>query len=183
MDHAAPAYGPTHRALHWIMAALIFGLIAVGLYIPTIGDAPELEAYKMRVYDLHKWTGIAVLALVLWRLAIRLRRRPEPAEGLAPWELKASKIAHAALYALMIAMPLTGWTSSSALGFPVVWLGVLPLPDLVPRHTELGFFLLAVHQTLAWVLIPLLAAHVAAVVWHVAVRKDGVLRRMVSGGA
>jgi cytochrome b561 len=181
MATADGAYGRTHRALHWIMAALIFGLIGVGLYIPTIPDDPAFNDYKMRVYDLHKWTGIAVLALAVWRLVIRVRRPPAPAEGLADWERTASKAAHWAIYALMIAMPLTGWTSSSALGFPVVWLGVLPLPDLVPRNADLGFALLAVHQTLAWVLIPLLTIHVFAVVWHVAVKKDGVLQRMVSG--
>jgi cytochrome b561 len=183
MATTSASYSPAQRRLHWIVAILIFALIAVGLYIPTISDDPAWNDYKMRVYDVHKWTGILVLVLALGRLALRLRRPVAPDPGLLPWERTLSKVVHGSLYALMIAMPLLGWTSSSALGFPVVWFGVLPLPDLVPRHTELGFALLRAHQTLAWALIALLALHVAGALWHAVVRKDGVLRRMTGGAA
>lgn len=182
MPKPQATYAPTQRALHWVMAALIFALIGLGLYIPTI-ETPteELKAWKMQVYDAHKWTGIVVLALALWRLRLRLRRPVAPAPGLTGWERRASSVTHRLLYALMIAMPLAGWASSSALGFPITLFGVLPLPDWVPVNTPLGFALLRVHQNLAWVMIGLVALHLGAVAMHRFVWRDGVLARMTGG--
>jgi cytochrome b561 len=178
MPTPAPDYAPLQRRLHWIIAAAMFALILVGLWIPTV-NAETDRAFKDQLYMLHKSTGMVVFALAVWRLVVKLRRPVAPAEGLTPFEAAASRYAHKALYALMIAMPLAGWTSSSALGFPVTVFGALPLPDLVPKNAPLGFFLLAVHQWLAWVLIPLLAVHVAAAVYHYVFRGDRVLQRML----
>lgn len=171
-------YAPLQRGLHWGMAAIIFGLILVGLWIPTVSAETD-RAFKDQLYLIHKSFGAILLALALVRLAVKLRRPVAPVEGLTAFERMASRRTHQLLYALMIAMPLAGWTSSSALGFPVVVFGVLPLPDLVGRNSELGFALLAAHQNMAWVLIAVLALHVGAAVFHHTVRKDRVLRRML----
>ncbi len=176
-------YAPVQRALHWLMAAMIFGLIGVGLWIPTVGDDPADRPFKDLLYDIHKWTGIVVLALAVWRLRLRMTRPVADVPGLTRFEAFASRRAHQLVYLLMILMPLTGWASSSALGFPVVWLGVLPLPDIAPRDTALGFRLLDVHRTLAWTLIVVLAVHVGAALRHHFVQKDGVLRRMLGGAS
>jgi cytochrome b561 len=75
-------------------------------------------------------------------------------------------------------MPVSGWLLSSAGGVSVVWFGVLPLPDLVPRHTLTFGMLRTLHHWLAWTLIAVLALHVAAVVHHDLLRRDGIFRRM-----
>jgi cytochrome b561 len=79
---------------------------------------------------------------------------------------------------LLIVMPLSGWTMSSAAGVSVLWFGAVPLPDLVPRDPALFETLKTTHHVLARLLIAVLILHVAAVVHHDVLRRDGVFRRM-----
>ena len=90
----------------------------------------------------------------------------------------AAHAGHAALYGLMVVIPLSGWLMSSAKGFQTVWFGVLPIPDLVGKDKELGDLLQQVHQALNLLLMLTLAGHVAAALWHHFVLKDDTLRRM-----
>ena len=83
------------------------------------------------------------------------------------------------MYVLFFVVPLVGWAQSSAKGFPVVWFGVLPLPDFVPKDKELGELLEDVHAALAWTLCAIVVVHVAAALEHHFRRHDGVLRRML----
>jgi cytochrome b561 len=70
---------------------------------------------------------------------------------------------------------------SSAFGFPVVYLGLIPLPDLVPVDRALAARLQRLHFTLAMALLALVAAHAAAALYHHLVRRDDTLRRMWPG--
>jgi len=90
----------------------------------------------------------------------------------------AAHAGHAALYGLMIVIPLSGWLMSSAKGFQTVWFGVLPIPDLIGKDKAMGDWLKEVHEALNVLLMMTLAAHVAAALWHHFVRKDDTLRRM-----
>ena len=86
---------------------------------------------------------------------------------------------HYLLYALIFAIPLSGWIMSSATGLQTVWFGVLPLPDLVGRDKILGDYLLQVHQGLNIVLFALLAVHIAAALKHHFISRDEVLLNML----
>ena len=79
---------------------------------------------------------------------------------------------------LFFAIPLAGWAYSSAAGFPVVYFGVLPLPDLVGRDAELADQLKLLHRLLAYGLAALIAVHLAAVIKHHFLDTDGLLHRM-----
>ena len=86
------------------------------------------------------------------------------------------------LYALMLVIPLSGWIYSSATGVSVVYLGLVPLPDLVPegpgrRQSAAP----VVHQTLNFTLAAVVTLHVAAALKHHFVDRDGVLARMLPG--
>jgi cytochrome b561 len=85
---------------------------------------------------------------------------------------------HLLLYVAFFAVPLTGWAMSSAKGFPIVWFGVLPLPDFVPKDHDLGELLEEVHEALAWGLAALVLAHVAGALKHHFVDRDGLMARM-----
>jgi cytochrome b561 len=76
-------------------------------------------------------------------------------------------------------VPLTGWTMSSARGFPVSWFGFFTLPDLVPKSKPLYDALVTTHVTLAWTLVAVVALHVGAALKHHFYLKDDVLRRML----
>jgi len=68
---------------------------------------------------------------------------------------------------------------SSAKGVPTVWFGVLPLPDLLEKDKALGHFLKEVHEALNYLLLLLLAGHVAAALKHHWIDKDDILNRML----
>lgn len=169
-------YTSTAIFLHWLAALGLVGTFALGLYMQELPLSPA----KLQLYSWHKWAGIALLALVVARLAWRLANRP-PAlpEGTGRLAGLAAHAGHWLLYGLMLAIPLSGWMMSSAQGFPVVWFGVLPLPDLVGRDRELGALLKDVHITLNYVLLAVVIGHVAAALHHHFVRRDGILGRML----
>lgn len=163
------------RLLHWLMALLLVGLVALGFYLSSLPFSPR----RLQLVAWHKWAGVTVFALVLVRLAWRLTHPPPPLpSGTALLVRRMAALAHWLLYALMFLMPVSGWLMSSAKGVPTVWFGLLRLPDLVARDKALGDALHAVHETLAWSLCGLVALHVAAALKHHFIDRDGLLLRM-----
>ena len=165
--------------LHWMIAVLMLATLGVGL---TFEDMPFSMA-KLQLINYHKWAGVTVLLLAGLRLAWRLiRRPPPPLASLEAWEEKLSQLAHLALYLLMFAIPLSGWIMSSAKGYPVVYLGVIPLPDLIPKQPkEVAEQLKEVHELLAWGFIGLLGLHIAGALKHQWLDKKPILYRMGLG--
>jgi cytochrome b561 len=168
-------YHPLAQALHWITALAVLGLLGVGLWMTGL----PLGFTKLHAYNWHKWVGLVVLALTVCRLLWRWRHPPPPLPGtIARWQIALAPVAHWALLLLLLAMPLTGWSMSSAAGVSVTWFGLLLLPDLVPRDPGLFEALRTAHHVLSRLLIAVLILHVAAVVHHDVLRRDGVFRRM-----
>lgn len=169
-------YTKTAVALHWLIALLIFATFPLGLYMADL----HLSPLKLRLYNYHKWIGIIVLALALIRLYWRTTHRP-PAmpETMKKWEKVAAHAMHHALYLLILVVPVTGWLMSSAKGFQVVLFGVLPLPDLVGKNKELGDLLKEIHETLNYLMLGLVVAHVAAAFKHHLIERDDILARML----
>jgi cytochrome b561 len=95
------------------------------------------------------------------------------------WQRRAASATHAALYVLMFAVPFSGWIYSSATGVSVVYLGLLPLPDLVAKDRALAGVLSAVHATLNFALFALVCMHAGAALRHQLVDRDAVLTRML----
>src|SRR3954469_23848824 len=92
-------YSPAQKWLHWSMAVLILGMIAIGLTMTNLGDGP----LKDRLYELHKSIGLTVLALALVRIAVRRRRGAPPLEpGVPAWQRFAAHASHYALYGLIV---------------------------------------------------------------------------------
>ena len=171
-------YTATAIALHWVVAALLVAGIGIGLVMTGLPNGIT----KLKLYNWHKWLGASVLALTLLRLAWRLGHAPPPLPPMAAWQRRAAATLQAALYALCLAVPLLGWAYSSALGFPLVWLGVLPLPDWVPQDRALAQALKPWHAAGAWLLVLLAGGHVAAALKHQWLDRDGLLRRMAPWG-
>ena len=132
---AVKHYTGTAKVLHWLMAILLFGLLALGSYMQDLPLSPE----KLQFYSWHKWAGVSAFLLVLLRLLWRITHRPPALPETMPKLLQfAAHAGHLALYGLMLAIPLSGWLMSSAKGFQTVWFGVLPIPDLLDKNKELG---------------------------------------------
>jgi cytochrome b561 len=168
-------YTRTAVALHWLIAALVLSAVFMGWTMTEMAISPA----RLKTYNYHKWVGVTVLALAVLRLAWRLTHRPPPLEKMPRWQQLAAHGGHWLLYALLLAVPMAGWVYSNATGFPVVYLGKLPLPNLVGRDRELAALWQNVHVVLATVLVGVVAVHVLAAVQHHFRHKDDTLRRML----
>jgi cytochrome b561 len=179
----AARYTPVAIGLHWLLALLILGALGLGLYMTGLPFSPQ----RVRFYSWHKWTGIAILLLsavrLLWRLGHPPPGVPDFVLAAMPrWQRTGRTISHRLMYLLFFAVPLLGWAQSSALGVPVVWFGVLPLPDFVPVDRALAEqWLQPLHRAGAYLLAAVSVLHVAAVVKHQWIARDGLLRRMWPG--
>jgi cytochrome b561 len=172
---AEPDYHPVAMALHWITALAVLGMLGLGLWMTGL----PLGLTKLYAYNWHKWIGVIVLVLTVSRLLWRWRHPPPPLPAaVARWQAVLAPLAHWALLLLLLAMPMSGWLMSSAAGVSVFWFGYIPLPDLVPRDPALFEALRTTHHALSRLLIAVLALHIAAVVHHDLLRRDGVFRRM-----
>ena len=173
---ADPRYDPFTMALHWLLAALIVGSFGVGLYMTGLPFSP----LRLKIYSWHKWAGVTILALSALRLLWRLGHSP-PAlpPGMSALQLASYRISHTLMYLLFFAVPLSGWAYSSAMGMPVAWFGVLPLPDFVPvDHAFAEAVLQPLHRNCAFVLAGVTLLHVVAVLKHHWIDRDGLLKRM-----
>ncbi len=164
-------------ALHWLLALMIVGAFGVGVYMSDLPVSP----IRLKLYNWHKWAGVTILALSALRLLWRLTHRPPTDAPMPGWQASAAHATHGLLYALFFAVPLVGWAYSSAAGFPVVWFGVLPLPDFVPVDKALAEAIKPWHGNLAWALAGLVALHVAGALKHQLIDRDGLLDRMRPG--
>ncbi|HEX5363790.1 MAG TPA: cytochrome b [Gallionella sp.] len=172
-------YSNTAIALHWLMALLIFAAFPLGLYMHDLPLSPT----KLQLYSYHKWIGITVLLLAVFRVMWRATHTP-PAlpDSLPRWQQLASHATHQFLYVLIFAVPLSGWLMSSAKGFKTLWFGVLPLPDLVGKDKALGELLGNLHASLNYLLLAMVVLHVAAALKHRLIDRDDVMNRMLPTG-
>lgn len=169
-------YTTTAKALHWGMAALLIGLLGLGIYMHDLPLSPD----KLQLYAWHKWAGVSAFLLVLIRLAWRMAHRPPALPETMPKRLQlAAHVGHGVLYGLMLAIPLSGWLMSSAKGFQTVWFGILPIPDLIDKDKVLGDLLQQIHMSLNMLFIVVLVGHIAAALKHHFIDKDAILARML----
>jgi cytochrome b561 len=169
------AYRPAAKLLHWITALAVFGLLALGLWMTGL----PISLLKLQAYAWHKWIGLSVLMLTVLRLAWRWHAPPPPLPTtVTRWERRLAPLGHWALLVLLLALPISGWLMSSAGGVAIYWFGLVPVPNLVARDPKLAELLVTIHHWLAWSLMAVLALHLAAIVHHDVMRRDGILRRM-----
>jgi len=169
-------YTTTAKGLHWLMAVLLIGLLALGFYMQDLALSPE----KLKLYSWHKWAGVTAFLLVFVRLAWRVTHLPPALPASMPKLMQlAAHAGHLALYGLMIAIPLSGWLMSSAKGFQTVWFGLLPIPDLLDKNKETGDLLQTVHMSLNFLFVAVLVGHVGAALKHHFIDKDDILTRML----
>ena len=168
-------YNPGLRALHWLMAALIFVALPLGVWASLLPRGEQ----RSEVLLIHKSIGVTVLGLValriVWRIITGARAYAEPLGRLTH---AAARGGHLALYALMIAMPVSGYLTSTAGGNAVSWFGLFTLPRVVGKDKFLDEAASWAHLVFAWVIAFVLAAHLGAVVWHAVIKRDSVLTRM-----
>lgn len=171
------SYGLVAKSFHWVIALLVIGLLALGLYM-SAQEPPTPQVFKL--YALHKSLGITVLALAVLRVLWRLyNAHPLPLPNHKAWEKALAKAVHALLYLSLFLMPLSGWVMSSAKGFSVSVFNLFTLPDFVSRSDSLADAAKEVHEIAAYTLIAIVVLHAAGAIKHHVIDKDSTLRRML----
>ncbi len=175
-------YPVSMRILHWLMAAIILGMIVAGLTMVSLDD--KVPAKFAVFYPWHKSFGMLVLILVFVRLVTRARSIvPALPTGLTGWEITAAKAAHVALYVLMIAVPCMGYSMSSSYtqSDGVFFFGV-NLPELLPKNDARFEVFQWLHRVLAFTLLGIITIHALGALKHRFFDKDrrnDVLSRML----
>jgi cytochrome b561 len=169
-----PRYAPFAVALHWIVAALVLLQVTWGWLMQEVPKVPA--GLRADTFNVHKSTGLVLLALMLFRLGWRLRHPPPSLDGLPRWQRTAARVNHLLLYAVLLLMPIAGYLGSEWSGYPVKWFG-LTLPSWSGPHPALKDAMSDVHLALGVVLVVAVAVHVTAVLLH-ARAGDEVATRM-----
>ncbi len=184
MNSPSNRYSAVAIVLHWTIAALIL----TNLYLGLTFDGKHGMAL-FRALQLHKSLGLTVLLLSLVRLTWRLTHKAPPLPGHMPaWEKFGAQAAHWGLYALMVAIPLTGWAivSASPTNIPTLLYNKVPWPHLgfihdmaMPARKALEEQFGETHELLAFATIGLLVLHIGAALKHQFFDKDEVLSHML----
>ena len=168
-------YTRTAIALHWTVGALVVTALAMGWIMTDMASSP----LKLEVYSWHKWIGVTILALFFARALWRLTHRVPALVPMPAWERSAALLSHGLLYLMLLVQPLTGWLYSNAAGRPIVYLGLIPLPNLVNKDRELAATLKSIHDAGGVVLAILVGLHLLAALKHHFIDRDDTLRRML----
>ena len=176
MNQPRHAYGAVAIGLHWLVFALVTANWLLGPYMADLPLSPQ----KLKYFSWHKWIGVTVFLLAVFRVAWRLSHPPPPLPLLVPpWQRHLARASHLTLYLLIFAVPVSGWLYSSASGVPTVYLGWIQLPDLVGRDKALAELLKQVHILLNTALLAVVFVHAAAAFKHHFLDHDDVLARML----
>jgi cytochrome b561 len=178
LQNTEQRYGAVALALHWLMAAVLIVLLAMGLYMASLPDV-GFDTRKIALILSHKELGLLALLLAALRLAWRVGNvLPKLVDSLPDWQKLIARFVHLCFYGLMFALPITGWLMSSAAGFPVSLFGLFDLPDLVPHSDRWFRAYVEIHKWLGYALIVCIVVHAAAALRHHFVFKDETLRKM-----
>lgn len=188
MSEPARRYTRVAAVLHWLVAALIAVNVGLGLAADELPDEwvrPDI--------DLHKSIGLTVLGLVLMRILWRASHPPPPLpRSYSRLERVGAHVAHAALYGLILLLPISGWLHDSAfkdaaahplrIFWVIPWfrIGAIEHLDAATKETVHSQFF-ALHVWSGYVLYGLVAVHVIGALKHQFVDREAELQRMRIG--
>lgn len=173
------AYGIVHKILHWLIAILVFGLFALGLWMV---DLDYYSAWYKTAPDLHRSFGIVVVALMIVRLVLKqVRKGPLPLESHSAWERLLAKVVHCLLYVLVISMFISGYLITTVKGQGLDFFSLFTIPATIEDVENLDDIAAEVHELAAFTIIGLVGLHVLGALKHSFIDRDGTLRRMFKG--
>ena len=174
------------RFFHWLFVLLFLAQVPAGIMmiVPAVmGDFPVLPGVEQSTVDafyvFHKGLGAVLLVVVLARLLWRLTHRAPPLPASMPeLERRIAVATHWFMYLLMVVAAVTGYVHVIGLGFPIELLDALGVPPLIPRMERLAVISSFVHRFTVFILVGVVGVHVAEVLRHHWIVKDGIMGRM-----
>ncbi len=176
--NTSESFGWITRGLHWMTALFVLAALPLGLWIARM----DVTFAAIKYFSIHKTLGFTVLVLTVLRLIWHwISPPPPPIPSEVTWQDRLAKLTHRAFYVVLIAMPIAGWVASSATGINTVVYGALRLPNIAPNSVSWEVIGFAIHKGLGWLLMALLALHIAGALVRSLVKQDGTLGRMIRG--
>jgi len=159
-------------ALHWASVALV---LCLWIAAQSLDFFPK-GMPRMAALSVHITLGLLLAALLIVRVAWRLRGGTRLAAADAGVLGRLAVGAHRLLYGLLCAVVIAGiacvWIRGDT------WFNIVTVAAFAPDNKSLRHNAVELHGLIANSLLALAAVHAAAAAWHHRVRKDGVLRRM-----
>ena len=149
--YAIRAYRLPAKVFHWVTAGLVLFMVTSGVTMKQLGSGPVADI----LFNVHKTTGVLVLAVVLLRLSYRIVM-PDPGSDRGDYR---RPLLHWILYGALVAMPLLGWAGISDFGSRGILFGY-ELPAIWPQGAGYAEFLLETHAYLAFGMLALVALHI-----------------------
>lgn len=172
------------RWFHWLTALLIFAVVPLGWIFAEFKtknghfEAP-IPGTPADYASAHKTLGLLILALVVVRLAYRVAYRPPSLpRHVTVFETALSHATHWVIYLVLLVMPISGYIMSSASNHPISIFGLFDFPKL-PVGKEVGHTANQIHIFVQYAVYGLVILHIAGVSWHLFVRRDDLLGRML----
>lgn len=180
LKNSTESFGSLTKAIHWIMAALIIVLIAVGLYM---ADLDKEDPSRLQLFAMHKSFGVLAMVLLVVRL-VWLRISPAPAlpDVFTAKEKGIVSGVKGILYLLMLLAPLSGYVMSCAAGKPIVFFGLFEVPRLIGESESLAHFAHEMHEMVGFAMIAFILLHLAGVIKHRLKDRNGpsdIMNRML----
>lgn len=167
-------YGTVARVLHWATAVMVVVQLGAGIAmtseaLPRFGDA---------LFILHKGMGCVFFLVIGARLLWKLTHPVSPLLPRTPLLQRwLASVTHNLLYALLILLPVSGYIRTVGDGYPIEMLDAMGIPPLITDIPDTAHLMLVVHKVAGYLLVALIAGHVAAAA-HYAVERDGVMARI-----
>lgn len=174
---ASADYDSLARLLHWLGALCV----ALAWLLGTVGEDLPKSAEAKALF-VHISLGLAILALLVLRLGWRIARPVLPlATSLGVHAERAAVAMQWLLYALMLAVPLTGIVLQFARGQGLPLFGLAEIASPWPRNRALARSVKEMHELVANALMILALLHAGAALFHHYVLKDATLTRILRG--
>jgi cytochrome b561 len=169
-------YTGVAQGLHWASVVLMSAILPLAWVMTSVAkDNPNRDALFMW----HKSIGITIFLLVIARLTWRATHpAPMLPSSMVQWQVILARVSHWLLYAVLVVMPVSGYIMSAARGRVVPFFDLINLPALA-ENKDLFKLAQQVHLTTQWAVYVLVGLHILATVWHITMRRDGILERML----
>ncbi len=176
LTRALDRYHHVSQWLHWITAVLVLAILPIAWVMVSLPkDSPSVGTLVM----IHKSLGVTIFVLAVFRIFWRaLHPAPPLPWSMETWETISAKLSHFLLYFILLAMPVSGYILSAASNHPVNYFNLFTLP-LLPEDKPLAKTAVAVHLAMQWAVYALIILHVLGTAWHIVVKRDGALNRML----
>lgn len=170
-------YSPTQQTMHWLTVVLMFSILPVAWILVSIPEETTKFFFWM---DVHETIGLTIFALTLTRIVWRwFDRPPMYPVHVGSWSRRLARLVHGGLLLMLVVMPVTGYIWSTGHGHDVAPFHLARFPRIGFNHRPVGDVAENLHLIGQWFVYGLIALHLFGVSYHLIVKRDFLLGRML----